>query len=120
MGTVPPRVDDEEDERHWEKARAGGWRTLISANEAMTTTLFLSIETARKFREGAKRRGLLGIKKRQSQLAEDREKQQVAADEIWSRRPDLSVNAVAGMVASKCDAKQETVRKHIRKPEATH
>ena len=119
MRRVPPRFDDEDAKRLLEKDRAGHWFSEISGNALLAINRRLS-ETGLKIHENAKRRGLLGNKRQRDQEAEDRNKWQAEAEEIWSRNQGLSIRAVAGMVARKCGGNAETIRKHIRPPEATH
>ena len=109
MSQMPPRFD-------LKKARGFGART----SSALVAVHTWYNEKERKIHEAAKRRGLLGNERQRAQEAEDYKKWQAAADSIWLKNPNLSVNDVAGKVAQRTGAKQETVRKHIKKPEATH
>lgn len=118
MKRVPPRFDDKDAKRLLEKDRAGHWFSEISGNALLTITRPL-FETGLKVHENAKRRGYLGNKQQRDQEAEDHNKWQTAADSIWLNRPYLSINDVAGKIAQRTGAKQETVRRHIKKPEAT-
>jgi len=63
---------------------------------------------------GAKERGA-EIKKN---AAERHQKWQRRADEIWARRPDLSISAVARIVAQGTDDQPNTIRLRIQRPKS--
>ena len=124
MGRIPPRFDDKDEERHLEKALAGGQRSERSAN-AILTTVRPYIETGRKIKEAAKRGGKEGGKQRQDERAENYKKWQAEAVSIWLKNPKLSKVAVARIIfrrLNESDRKKtcvRTIRAHIKHPDET-
>ena len=57
-----------------------------------------------------------GAKQRAEQYKDEYDQWQALANGIWGNNPVLSKNRVAGIIAEKTESKQETIRKHIKKP----
>lgn len=55
-------------------------------------------------------------RKREAQAAARHAEWQKAAEGIWKRRPDLSVNATANLIANRDGGSASTIRQAIKKP----
>ncbi len=85
---------------------------------ALASTIFDGIQKdpdrrlGKQVRDGAKQRGA----ETKENAAERHPEWQERAEQIWSRRPDLSISAVARIVAQGTNNQPNTIRLHILRP----